>query len=73
MLICLLSLEMLFFSLGIGFTAYAFFSLNFDGYIYAIVLLAVSAGETAVGLSIIMLMFKTSGTIQLNEFSTVKY
>jgi NADH-quinone oxidoreductase subunit K len=72
-LICLLSLELLFFSLGIGFIAYSAFSLNYEGCIYAAVLLAVSAGESAVGLSLVMLMYKTSGTIQLNEFSTVKY
>lgn len=73
LLICLLSLELMFFSLGVAFVVYSAFSLNFDGCIYAIVLLAVTAGESAVGLSLIMLMHKTSGTIQLNEFSTVKY
>jgi len=72
-LIVLLSLELMFFSLGIGFIYYATLFVDFKGYIYALILLAVSAGESAVGLSLVMLMHRTRGTIQLNEFSTVKY
>ena len=72
-LIVLLSLELMFFSLGVAFIFYSTVFVDFKGYIYALVLLAVSAGESAVGLSLVMLMYKTRGTIQLNEFGIVKY
>ena len=63
----------MFFSIGVGFIFYATLFLDFKGYIYALILLAVSAAESAVGLSLIMLMHRTRGTIQLNEFGAVKY
>jgi NADH-quinone oxidoreductase subunit K len=68
-----MAFELMFFALGIGFIYYATLFLDFKGYIYAIVLLALAASEAAVGLSLVILMFKSRGSINLNEFTIIKF
>jgi NADH-quinone oxidoreductase subunit K len=68
-----MAFELMFFAVGVGFIYYSWLFSDFKGYVYAIVLLAVAASEAAVGLSLVMLMHKTQGTIQLNEFTIVKH
>ena len=63
----------MFFSVGLAFIFYSVLLFDFKGFIYALVLLAVAAGESAVGLAIIMMVFKRNGTIKINAFNVVKY
>lgn len=73
LLVVLMSFELMFFSVGLAFIYFSLLSFDFKGFVYAIVLLAVAAGEAAVGLSITMLVFKKNGSIKVNDFNRVKY
>jgi NADH-quinone oxidoreductase subunit K len=72
-LIILLAFELMFFAVGVGFIYYATQFFDFKGYIYAVMLLVIAAAEASIGLALVMLMFKSAGTINLKEFSSVKH
>jgi len=45
---------------------------DYFGQVYALCFLAITAAETAVGLGILILLYRTKGKIQFDEFSTLK-
>ena len=45
---------------------------DYNGQVYAIIFLALTAAETAVGLGILILLYKTKGSIQFTEFSNLR-
>jgi NADH-quinone oxidoreductase subunit K len=45
---------------------------DYYGQVYALCLLAVTAAETAVGLGILILLYRTSGKITFDEFATLR-
>jgi len=45
---------------------------DYFGQIYALCFLAITAAETAVGLGILILLYRTKGKITFDEFSTLK-
>jgi len=45
---------------------------DYYGQAYALCFLAVTAAETAVGLGILILLYRTKGKISFDEFSTLK-
>jgi|SRR6185312_13945509 len=60
--------------LGINFNIItnSILSQDYEGQVLAISLLAITAAETAVGLGILILMYRTKGNIAFEEFSTLK-
>jgi len=45
---------------------------DYYGQVYALCFLAITAAETAVGLGILILLYRTKGQISFDEFSTLK-
>jgi NADH-quinone oxidoreductase subunit K len=45
---------------------------DYYGQVYALCFLAITAAETAVGLGILILLYRTKGKISFDEFSTLK-
>jgi NADH-quinone oxidoreductase subunit K len=45
---------------------------DYYGQVYALCLLAITAAETAVGLGILILLYRTNGKITFDEFATLK-
>jgi len=45
---------------------------DYFGQVYALCFLAITAAETAVGLGILILLYRTKGKISFDEFSTLK-
>jgi len=45
---------------------------DYYGQVYALCFLAITAAETAVGLGILILLYRTKGVIAFDEFSTLK-
>jgi len=60
--------------LGINFHLLANASLwgDYYGQVYALCFLAITAAETAVGLGILILLYRVKGKITFDEFSTLK-
>lgn len=45
---------------------------DYYGQVYALCFLAITAAETAIGLGILILLYRTKGTITFDELSTLK-
>jgi len=45
---------------------------DYYGEVYALCFLAITAAETAVGLGILILLYRTKGSIAFDEFSTLR-
>jgi len=45
---------------------------DYYGQVYALCFLAITAAETAIGLGILILLYRTKGKISFDEFSTLK-
>jgi len=45
---------------------------DYRGQVYALCFLAITAAETAVGLGILILLYRTKGKITFDEYSTLK-
>jgi len=45
---------------------------DYYGQVYALCFLAITAAETAIGLGILILLYRTKGKITFDEFSTLK-
>jgi len=45
---------------------------NYDGQVYALSFLAVTAAETAIGLGLLILLYRSKGQITFTELSTLK-
>jgi NADH-quinone oxidoreductase subunit K len=52
---------------NILFVAFSFFHKDIEGQVFSMFLLAVSAAEVAIALSVILLYFKRKGTISINQ------
>jgi NADH-quinone oxidoreductase subunit K len=72
LIVMLLSIELILLSSNILFVAFSFFQKNIDGQVFSMFLLAVSAAEAAIGLSIILLYFKKKGTVSIHRNDQMK-
>src|SRR5258707_550433 len=63
LLVVLMSIELMFLGLGLGFAAHGTTGIDPSGQVFALLLLGVSAAESAVGLGLIVAAFKTRGHI----------
>ena len=67
LIVMLLSVEVILLAGNILFVAFAYFHGNMEGQLFSMFLLAVTAAETAVALSIILLYFKRKKTVSMNQ------
>ena len=69
----LMGVELILNSANINYVAFSHFSSgNADGQIYAIFVIMLAAAEAAVGLAIILTVFKNRQTLEIDEVSTLK-
>lgn len=69
----LLGVELILNAAGLNFVAFARFgNLGIDGHIFAVFIIILAASEAAVALAIILQIFNSYGTIDLNETNLMK-
>ena len=71
--IILLSIELMFNAVNITVVAFSRFLDQFTGQIFAIFVITVAAAEAAVGLGIVIAMFKNKETMNINEIDLMKW
>ncbi len=73
-IIVLLSIELMLNATNINLVAFSKFGLfpNISGQIFSIFTIAVAAVEAAVGLAILIVLFRNKGTINVNEMDIMK-
>lgn len=73
MLKVLLSLELLLAASNLSFVAFSYFNGDYTGQLIVFFVILVAAAEVAIGLAIIVLMYRHFSTIQADELKDLKW
>jgi NADH-quinone oxidoreductase subunit K len=71
-LIMLMSIELMFNAANLAFVAYARTWLNDAGHIFAFLVITVAAAEAAIGLAIVVIVFRASKNVDVDEVSALR-
>lgn len=72
MIILLMCIELLLLSVNMNFIAFAYFLGDIHGQIFVFFILTVAAAESAIGLAILIILFRNQGTINVAKFNSLK-
>ena len=67
-----MSNELMLNAVNLSFVTFSYENKNIDGHIYSFFVMVVAAAEAAVGLAIILTIFKNRGTLQIDEVDSMK-
>ena len=67
-----MSIELILNAVNLSFVAFSYQLRQVDGQIYAFFVMVVAAAEAAVGLAIILTVFKNRSTLQIDEIDSMK-
>ncbi len=71
-LIMFMSIELMLNAVNLAFVAFSRYSNNLDGQVLVFLVLTVAAAEVAVGLAIIVALFRSRATVNVDEVSSLK-
>jgi NADH-quinone oxidoreductase subunit K len=72
-IIVFISIEMMLNSVNLTFITLSRFLQSVDGVLFAFFVMAVAAAEAAVGLAIFVMIYRSRGTINLDEINLLKW
>lgn len=67
-----MSIELMLNAVNLSFVSFSYKWQRIDGHIYSFFVMVVAAAEAAVGLAIIITVFKNRGTLQIDEVDSMK-
>lgn len=67
-----MSIELMLNAVNLSFITFSYQLRQIDGHIYSFFVMVVAAAEAAVGLAIILTVFKNRGTLQIDEVDSMK-
>ena len=67
-----MSIELMLNAVNLTFVSFSYELKHIDGHIYSFFVMVVAAAEAAVGLAIILTIFKNRGTLQIDEVDSMK-
>lgn len=67
-----MSIELMLNAVNLSFVTFSYQLHRIDGHIYSFFVMVVAAAEAAVGLAIILTIFKNRGTLQIDEVDSMK-
>jgi NADH-quinone oxidoreductase subunit K len=67
-----MSIELMLNAVNLSFVTFSYELRRIDGHIYSFFVMVVAAAEAAVGLAIILTVFKNRGTLQIDEVDSMK-
>ena len=71
-LILLMCIELMLLSVNINFIAFSYFLGDIHGQVFVFFILTVAAAESAIGLAILVVMFRNRDTINVGELDNMK-
>ena len=71
-IIILMSIELILLAVNINFVSFSFFLGDLTGQIFSLFILTVAAAEAAIGLAIIVVYYRNSGTVRVEEIHDLK-
>ena len=71
-IVILMSIELILLAVNINLVSFSIFINDISGQIFTLFILTVAAAEAAIGLAIIVVYFRNSGTINVEEIDKLK-
>ncbi len=71
-IVILMSIELMLLAVNINFVSFSAFLHDLTGQIFTMFILTVAAAEAAIGLAILVVFFRNSGSIAVEDISTMK-
>lgn len=71
-IILLMAIELMLLSVNMNFVAFSHYSGNLDGQVFVFFILTVAAAEAAIGLAILVVLFRNRRTINVEQLDTLK-
>lgn len=71
-ILLLMCIELMFLAVNMNFIAFSHFLQQLSGQIFVFFILTVAAAEAAIGLAIVMLLFRSYSTVNVEEFDSLK-
>jgi NADH-quinone oxidoreductase subunit K len=72
-LVVLMSIELMMNGVNLSFIAYSRYVGNMTGHIYTLLSISVAAAEVAIGLAILIALYRNKPTINIDDFSIMKF
>ncbi|MBE9562252.1 MAG: NADH-quinone oxidoreductase subunit NuoK [Proteobacteria bacterium] len=72
LIIILMCIEMMLLSVNLNFIAFSYFNADISGQVFVFFVLTVAAAESAIGLAILIVLFRNRSTINVEELNTLK-
>tara|TARA_B100001123_G_C14892531_1_gene860474 strand:- start:160 stop:471 length:312 start_codon:yes stop_codon:yes gene_type:complete len=71
-IVILMSIELILLAVNINLVSFSIFINDINGQIFTLFILTVAAAEAAIGLAIIVVYFRNSGTVHVEEIDKLK-
>ena len=72
-IIVLMCIEIMMNAVNINFIAFSAYGFGLSGQVFTLLLIAVGAGEAAVGLAILLALYRKRGTIDLKQITRLRW
>ena len=71
-IVLLMAIELMLLAVNLNFVAFSRYLGNVDGQVFVFFILTVAAAESAIGLAILVVLFRNRGTINVAEIDDMK-
>lgn len=71
-ILLLMCIELMLLAVNINFVAFSHFLADHSGQVFVFFILTVAAAEAAIGLAILVVLFRTRGTINVDDLDMLK-
>lgn len=71
-IILLMSIELMLLSVNMNFVAFSYYLNDIAGQVFVFFILTVAAAEAAIGLAILVVLYRSKRTINVNDMNTMK-
>ena len=71
-LILLMCIELMLLSVNMNFIAFSYFLGDINGQVFVFFILTVAAAESAIGLAILVVLFRNRGTINVDDLKSME-
>jgi NADH-quinone oxidoreductase subunit K len=72
LIVLLMAIELMLLAVNINFVAFAYYLGDLQGQIFVFFILTVAAAEAAIGLAILILLFRNKSSINVDDLNTLK-
>lgn len=72
LIVLLMAIELMLLAVNMNFIAFSHFLDNIDGQVFVFFILTVAAAEAAIGLAILIVLFRNRRTINVNDLDLMK-